>query len=200
MILEIEGIDGAGKTTQCELLREWFKKRGVAALCVKDLESTEFGKEVRKMLELEALNSKEVELFAFLACKSQLFSQVILPSITKKTIVICDRGAGSFLSYFEVFGFSHEFLSNSINLATGHIKATLTILLDVSVEEARKRKLEKNMMSRFDRLNEDFFKKQSETFSNLANRFSWRRIDGCKSIITIHEQIVEEVCAIKGLL
>lgn len=200
MILEIEGIDGAGKTTQCELLKAWFEKKGMVALCVKDLESTEFGRQVREMLEMEIFKSKEAELFAFLTCKSQLFSQIISPSITEKTIVICDRGVGSFLSYFEIFGFSHEFLNSAINLATGHVKATLTVLLDVSVEEAQKRKLAKNTMSRFDRLNREFFKKQSEVFSNLAHQFSWKRIDGSESIITVHEKIVEEVCTIKGLL
>lgn len=178
MIIEIEGIDGVGKTTQCELLRAHLQQRGRDVIVVKDLESTELGRGIRKVLIGNESRPPEVELFSFLACKSQLFSQVIIPFISNGGIVICDRGIGSFISYFESLGFSRAFLLNAIELAINGLRPKLTLLLDVTVEEATRRKTNKPEQSKFDLMGNEFFQKQREVFLSLSGASSWAIVDG----------------------
>lgn len=190
MIIEIEGIDGVGKTTQCELLKAWLQQQGRNAIVVKDLESTELGRGIRKVLISSESRPPEVELFSFLACKSQLFSQVIVPTISGDGIVICDRGIGSFVSYFESLGFSRPFLFNAIELAINGLRPRVTFLLDAIVEEATRRKANKQEQSKFDLMGNDFFQKQRNIFLSLSEKLSWVVIDGSLPIEETHSLIV----------
>ncbi|HCJ45553.1 MAG TPA: dTMP kinase [Candidatus Moranbacteria bacterium] len=193
MIIEIEGIDGVGKTTQCELLRDHFRQQGKKAVVVKDLKSTKFGRDIKEFLTSSESQSMEVELFSFLACKSQLFSQVITPAVSCGEIVICDRGIGSFISYFESLGFSRSFLCDVINLAINGLRPQLTIFLDVMVEETSKRKANKLEQSKFDLMSDDFFRKQRAVFLSLSKESSWAVIDGSLSIKETHLLITRYV-------
>jgi dTMP kinase len=193
MIIEIEGIDGVGKTTQCEFLKTWFSQRRKAAIVVKDLESTELGRGIRKVLIGSESRPREVELFSFLACKSQLFSQVIAPAVSTGQVVICDRGIGSFVSYFESLGFSREFLDDAIDLAINGLRPDLTILLDTSIEEATTRKATKLEQSKFDLMGDEFFQKQRQVFLDLSKASTWKVIDATSSIADIHLSISRSV-------
>jgi len=182
VIIEIEGIDGVGKTTQCELLRKALAQAGKEAIVVKELESTEIGHGIREVLVRNVARPTEVELFAFLACKSQLFAQVILPFEERGGIVICDRGVGSFLSYFSASGYPLSFLNGAIEIAINGRRPDLTILIDMPVKEARKRKLNKLTQSKFDLMSDAFFRTQRAMFLELSESPKWRIVDGASSI------------------
>lgn len=193
MIIEIEGIDGVGKTTQCELLKARLQQQGRNAIIVKDLESTELGRGIKEVLVSSASRPPEVELFSFLACKSQLFSQIVIPTIADGGIVICDRGVGSFVSYFESVGFSKPFLLHAIGLAINGLRPNITILLDVTVEEATRRKANKSEQSKFDLMGLEFFKRQRSAFLALSASPSWVVIDGSLSIEDTRELVARYV-------
>ena len=193
MIIEIEGIVGVGKTTQCELLKARLQQQGRNAIIVKDLESTELGRGIKEVLVSSASRPPEVELFSFLACKSQLFSQIVIPTIADGGIVICDRGVGSFVSYFESVGFSKPFLLHAIGLAINGLRPDITILLDVTVEEATRRKANKSEQSKFDLMGLEFFKRQRSSFLALSASPSWVVIDGSLSIEDTRELVARYV-------
>ncbi|HUX35635.1 MAG TPA: dTMP kinase [Candidatus Paceibacterota bacterium] len=197
MIIEIEGIDGVGKTTQCGLLKNKLEEKGMHVMVVKDLESTELGREISSVLVKTGSRPSEVELFSFLACKSQLFSQVIIPSITNGGIIICDRGIGSFVSYFESLGFNRAFLFRAIELAINGFRPNLTILLDVDVSEAEKRKSKKTNQSKFDMMGASFFQLQRDVFLDLSREFSWVTINGSLGIDETHSIIT---CLVENIL
>lgn len=191
MIVEIEGIDGVGKTTQCALLRARLQQQGRKAVVVKDLENTELGKGIKNVLVRNESRPPEVELFSFLACKSQLYSRVIIPIVSDGGIVICDRGIGSFISYFEAIGFPRLFLLNAIDLVINGLRPDITILLDVSVKEAVRRKAKKPVQSKFDLMGDDFFHRQRAVFLDLSQASTWTVVDGLMSIEETHSVIVE---------
>ncbi len=192
MIIEIEGIDGVGKTTQCNLLKNYLEDLGRRVLVVKDLDSTLRGREIRKILNDEAISHEE-ELFLFSVCKSRLFSEIIIPHISKEGIIICDRGVGSFISYFESFGFSRVSLSGVAHLATSGILPHVTILIDLNIEEAAKRKTQKLEQSKFDLMSNAFFERQRNIFLQLAQDLSWVSLDGNQGINEIHQIIISIV-------
>jgi len=193
MIIEIEGIDGVGKTTQCELLKEHLQQQGRNVVIVKDLESTELGRNVRKVLVGNGSRPPATELFSFLACKAQLFSEVVVPIISDGGIVICDRGIGSLMSYFEFFGFSKPFLLHTTELATNGLRPDITILIDVTVEEATRRKEGKAEQSKFDRMDNEFFQRQRASFLELAELPSWVVVDGTLTTEEMHAYISDLV-------
>lgn len=195
MFIEIEGIEGAGKSTQCQLLHEWMTKSGLDSIIVKELESTSFSKEVRRLLLEDGLKDSKAEMFLFLSCKSQVFSQLIMPYLAQEKHVISDRGSGSFISYnSSILGLDKDTLIDFLHIAMSGVESTVTILLDISVETALKRIEMKAEKTRFDTIGEIYLSKQRNKFVELSHYFShWISIDGSLSVQDVHLEIVKHV-------
>ncbi|MFA5130375.1 MAG: dTMP kinase [Patescibacteria group bacterium] len=190
MIIEIEGIDGVGKTTQCRMLKNWIENRGKRAVLVKDLEATLFGRQMKSILTTDSPRAKETELFAFLCCKTQLFSEVVEPELARGSYIICDRGFGSFLTYFEVLGLKRGMLSNLLSIALPKSpEHVTTFLIDLDVPEALRRNLSKPAHSKFDGMGKQFFEAQRAAFLDLAASETWTIVDGTQSIESVHSSI-----------
>src|SRR3989344_5233702 len=193
MIIEIEGTDGIGKTTQCRLLRGWFETRNQQSMIVKDLESTQLGRQVKAILTSDTPRTKEVELFGFLCCKAHLFSEIIGPKVKEGTHIICDRGIGSFLCYFEVLGFNADFLKRTVASVLPEKFASTTLLLDGDVHEAIRRNVAKPAHSKFDNMGLEFFEKQQRVYRRLATTNRWIVIGGNDPIEKVHQSITAAV-------
>lgn len=194
MFVQIEGIDGAGKTTQCILLRDRMLAHSIPTIIVRELDSTNLGKKVREILLQGKLNAVVAEMFLFLASKAQVFSEVILPHRAKGECVIGDRGNGSFISYNASMGISRELLIDFLNVANFGIVPDLTILLDLPVEVAQKRLELRNEKSRFDLLDKFHMDRQRRQLLLLAESLpNWVVIDSTLEKEVIHKQIEQEV-------
>ena len=195
MFIEIEGIEGAGKSTQCLLLQEWMLKKGLDSVVVKELGSTGFGKEVRRLLLGNGLKDSKAEMFLFLSCKSQVFSQIIMPYLAQGKHVIGDRGSGSFISYnSSILGLDKDTLIDFLHIAMSGIESSMTVLLDISVETALKRIEAKPEKTRFDLIGEAYLVKQRNKFVELSHHFPhWVSIDGSLSVQDVHLEIVKHV-------
>lgn len=193
MIIEIEGIDGVGKTTQCRLLNHWFECQGQRSVIVKDLESTQLGRQIKSILTADTPMTKEVELFAFLCCKAHLFSEVIGPELANGANIICDRGVGSLLSYFEDANFDIEFLNKLVKIVCPVSFAPTTVLLDLDPCEAMRRNVAKPTHSKFDNLGAAFFQRQRKIFLRLATENNWLVIDANQTIDEIHQSIADKL-------
>lgn len=194
MLIEIEGIDGAGKTTQCSLLKSWLEKERIPFLLVKDIsDMTPFSGLIRGALVSDVPRSERAEMFSFLACKADMYSTMVLPNMGNGKIVVADRGLGSFLSYHHAqLGFSLAELNNLASVATVGAKASTTILLDLPPAEVMRRK--GDLASRFDSKGESFFTLQRNCLLDLASRDdNWIVIDAMLPIEPIHNRIVESV-------
>lgn len=199
MIIEIEGIDGAGKTTQCQILKEELEGLGYTVKVVKELEGTIFGQKIKHVLTSnECKINRKAEMFSFLACKAQLLSQVVVPFIDNDKWVLFDRGNGSFISYFSVLGVNRDYLLDSLRLVNSGVKASHTILLDLPAEIAIMRKDLKAKKSKFDSMGEEFFRRQRAEFQDLAKMFNtWSVIDGTLPIENVHCEIKQIISKLK---
>ena len=197
MIIEVEGIDGVGKTSQCRLLKNWLEETlGKRAIIVKDLESTQLGKKIKGILVTDAPRSKEVELFAFLCCKAHLFAEIIKAELEAGTYIICDRGTGSFLSYFEVQGFERSFLEKVLLTAVPSGYSPRTLLIDAEVRTAMQRNVSKSAHSKFDSMGSDFFERQRQVYLELAKSRGWAIIHGEQSLEVVHRSVIQAVGSI----
>ena len=169
MFIEIEGIDGAGKTTQCDLLQQFFEQHEVNPLVVREPAGTEFGKRLKDLIMSDVPRGELTELFSFLAAKAQLYTQIIAPALAAGKYVIADRGSMSFLSYHHIAtGMGFDQLGKLMETATKERSPHLTILLDVPAETAMARTRERGAISPFDKRSLDYYETQRRVFLELS--------------------------------
>jgi dTMP kinase len=200
MYFEIEGIDGAGKSTQCRLLKDHFDFLGLDSVIIKELDSTEFSKHIREILITDIMKDARTEMFLFLSCKCQVFSQLIRPSLSSGKIIIGDRGSGSFISYnASILEMDTDILKNLIRLCSLGSEPDLIILLDIPVEVAQKRIAKKDKTTRFDLVDANILAKQREKFLEVAKVSpNWLTIDGTVPIENISALIKHHAMKLMG--
>jgi dTMP kinase len=132
-----EGGEGAGKSTQARLLRDWLVTRGETVLLTFEPGDTAVGKEVRRIVLDPATGdlSDRTEALLYAADKAEHVDQVVLPALARGEVVITDRyvdsslayqGAGRTLDVREVEAVARW--------ATGDLRPHLTVVLDLEPE------------------------------------------------------------------
>jgi dTMP kinase len=98
LFVTFEGVEGAGKTTQAELLAESLA--GHEPVLVREPGGTELGEKIRELLLFGAMDiHPEAETYLFMAARSQLVHQVIEPALAAGQVVIADRYHDSTIAY-----------------------------------------------------------------------------------------------------
>jgi dTMP kinase len=199
MFITFEGIDFCGKSTQVELLKKYFTGQDKKVEIIREPGGTEISELVRSIL----LDKKhyhmvmETEIFLFSAARAQLVREKIRPYLNQGIYVISDRFHDSTTAY-QGFGRGIDIESvNHINsLAIGETIPDLTFFIDISVEEAdRRKKLVRNFdPDRIEISDSSFYEKVRAGYLYIADQDSRMKvINGMKSIEEIHDDILEEI-------
>jgi dTMP kinase len=99
-LITVEGIDGAGKSTQLGLLATLLSERGYRTVVTCEPGATPLGREVRRlMLETDIDLTPVAELLLFLADRAEHVARVIRPALAEGAIVLCDRFSDSTIAY-----------------------------------------------------------------------------------------------------
>jgi len=149
LFITLEGIDGCGKSTQASLLVQRFKQCGVDFISLREPGGTPVGEAVRQVLLDNRLTlSLESELLLYMAARTELVEQVIIPALKENKVVLCDRFTDSTVAYQGYGGGADlHWIQLLNNQATRKLIPSLTILLDLPVEEATARRVgEKDRM------------------------------------------------------
>lgn len=191
----LEGIDGAGKSTQARLLAKWFNERGYEVVLTKEPTDTAFGKLIRKLVLTGgkegiidgARISHEAEALLFAADRAEHVKKLIKPSLDAGKVVISDRYFYSSLAYQWARGLDLDWL---IDLNRFAIRPHLAILLDLPVKESMKRINGRSIKTEFDKIAE-LQRKVRENYLTLSRRFEEVRIiNALASVEDIHRDIV----------
>ncbi|NDC39451.1 MAG: dTMP kinase [Proteobacteria bacterium] len=157
MFVCLEGLDGAGKSTQARLLFEQLQQSGVDAELVADPGTTRIGKAIRQiLLDNDAPISTAAQMLLFSAARAEL-SQYIRERLAAGVVVICDRWIMSTLVYQVTLNDVDEDLVMHIFDGTG-IQPDLCILLDIDPAAADSRKIHETRKDRYERV--DLHEKQ----------------------------------------
>jgi dTMP kinase len=199
MFITFEGIDFCGKSTQVELLKNYFERKGKSVQVIREPGGTEISEKIRDIL-LDKKNNKmfmETELLLFSASRAQLVREKINPFIKQGEIVISDRFHDSSTAY-QGFGrgLPIDSVLNVHKLAIGETIPDITFVIDIPVEVAVKRKSEKTHqeLDRIEVSSNDFFEKVRNGYLTLAkNEKRFRVIDGTQSIEIIHKLIINYI-------
>ncbi len=204
-LISFEGLDGAGKTTQMDLLERWLQAHGVPYVRTREPGGTPLGVEIRRLL----LNRPDLaivplaEAFLFQADRAQHFATLVIPALCEGKLVISDRCFDASIAYQGYArGVGVELVEQLSMLATQGYKPDLTILLDLDPSEVHRRTDTTSDQSgareeptRFDAEAEDFHRRVQEGFRALARAHPGRIkvVDASRSAEEIHQEIVELV-------
>jgi dTMP kinase len=201
-LISFEGLDGAGKTTQMQMLEEWLASRRVSYLRTREPGGTALGAEIRHLLfgRPDLVITPLAEAFLFQADRAQHFSTVILPALELGTLVITDRCFDSSIAYQGVArGVGAQIVEQLSLLATQGKVPDLTIVLDLDpalvhqrVDMASQHDALREEESRFDRETEQFHQRVRQAFLSLARKYPERMkvINASQPPERIHREIV----------
>ena len=182
-IIVLEGIDKAGKGTQCILLQNDIIKAGFNCKILDFPDySTPIGKEIRLFLDGRRSYSKEVQ-HMLLSVNRWEKKEKIETMLQNGTIIIMDRYYQSNIVYGLSNGLDLNWL---INLDKGLPEEDIVIILEIDPKTSYKRinhnrdLFEKNL---------EFLLNVKQNYQKLSQVYKWRIINGEETIEKIHIKI-----------
>jgi len=196
LFITFEGIEGSGKSTQANLLREYLVSQGQKVFLSREPGGPKISEQIRDILldNDNKMMTAETELLLYLAARNQHTSEWLLPALNRGEIVICDR-------YFDST-FAYQGIARNMNLvavkqmndfATYNLKPNLTFILDIPAELLIYRLLKKKL-DRIESESVEFHNKVRDAYLNIA-KYDERyvAIDGREDIYKIHDDIISIV-------
>lgn len=108
ILIVLEGIDGAGKSTQAEILMNRLQERGYDVAYFREPSEGKWGQEIKKKAAHPDSLSPEEELDLFLKDRKENVEKNLRPALEKKKIVILDRYYFSTIAYQGAKGIDQE--------------------------------------------------------------------------------------------
>ncbi|HEY2668537.1 MAG TPA: dTMP kinase [Actinomycetota bacterium] len=174
LFLVVEGMDGAGKSTQIERLARWLTEAGSPPVVTREPGATAIGRRLREILldPASAAMDPRTEALLYAADRAQHAAEVIRPALAAGRVVISDRYVDSSLAYQGLArGLGIERILDLSMWATGDLLPDLVILLDVAPELARARS---GATDRIELEDEAFHRRVADAYWALARTYPER--------------------------
>ncbi len=196
MFISIEGTDGAGKSVQTKLLKDFLTSKGLDVILTRDPGGNTISEKLRDIV-LDKEHTEmcfQCEALIYAAARSQMVSQIIQPALDKGYTVISDRYIDSSLvyqGYCRGLGVDEVYAIN--NFGTIGLIPDITFFLNLPTDIGISRKKSNGDLDRIERENNDFHEKVRDSYLQLANKYSSRIkvIDAKKTIDNIHQEITD---------
>jgi dTMP kinase len=201
-LISFEGLDGAGKTTQMDMLGRWLEEQEIAYIQTREPGGTPLGVEIRRLLfhHPEITIAPLAEAFLFQADRAQHFATLVLPALAAGTLVVTDRCFDSSIAYQGAAqGVGTELVEQLSLLAIQHHVPDLTFFLDLDPAQVSLRTSVENdqsgqreQQSRFDRAGEPFHVRLRQAFLALAHAHPERMkvINAAQPPQQVHQDII----------
>lgn len=139
--ITLEGGDGAGKTTQAELLTAWLEANGRRVVRTREPGGTDLGLRVREIVLHERGHiAPRAEALLYAADRAHHVETVVRPALARGDVVLQDRYIDSSVAYQGVArGLGAEQIRDVSDWAAGGLQPDRTVLLDLDVTEGRAR-------------------------------------------------------------
>ena len=137
--ISLEGIDGAGKSTQHAWLVDYLRARGHTVVATREPGGTPLGEKLRALLLAEPMHLETEALLMFAARREHL-AQVIEPALARGDWVVCDRFVDASFAYQGGGrGLSWTKLEELATWTVGALQPDLTLIFDAPVAIAQRR-------------------------------------------------------------
>ncbi len=195
LFVTFEGVEGAGKTTQIALLRDFLVKAGHDVRVTREPGGDSVAETVRRLL-LEKEMTPRAELLLFLAARAQNVDQVIRPHLAMGGTILCDRFIDSSIAYQGYArGLGRDVVFHLNAFAINGLLPDLTVLLDLPPEIGLARQTDRNRMEA-EAL--DFHERVRQGFLLEAENYPARFcvLNAARDVTSLHAMIRERVHAL----
>lgn len=167
--ITLEGLDGAGKSTQHRWLVEYLRGAGRDVVATREPGGTPLGEKLRALLLSEDMHL-ETEALLMFAARREHVAQVIEPALQRGAWVVCDRFVDASFAYQGGGrGLAETKLAVLRDWTLGTMRPDLTVYFDVPVELAQKRlRAGTPDPDRFEREQAQFFERVRASYLRLA--------------------------------
>lgn len=172
LFITFEGIDGAGKTTQLDLLYEELRLKHLDVIKVREPGSTDIGEKIRSLLaDQDSRIFPYTELLLFFSSRVQLIEEIIKPALEKGKIILCDRFHDATVAYQSYGrGLDLDIVRALERIFVLPLKPDKTFLLDCSYNVAKQRLSKRDNKTRIENMNRAFFERVREGYFALAKQ------------------------------
>jgi dTMP kinase len=202
MFFSFDGIDGAGKSTQINLLADWLRAKGKDVVTCRDPGSTELGEKLRGLL-LEHHGTaihRRSEMLMYMAARAQLVEEVIRPALAAGKSVISDRYLLANVVYqAHAGGLSPEEVWQVGQVTVDGVMPNLTLVLDLPASTAAARfnrapdRMEAQGLEYMEKVRQGFLLEAAKRPAEIVV------IDATAAAEKVHEQVTAAVLASNSL-
>ncbi len=190
-----EGLDFTGKSTQVKLLADRLGQTGYPVTTTREPGGTVLGEQVREII-LSNKNTELLplaELLLFVTCRAQLCTEVIVPALQERRVVVSSRYRLSSLAYQGYGrGIDVDLIRRLNEAATNGLQPDLTFLIDLPEEIALARKQGEG--DRIEVENLTFYRHVREGYLELAQQDPrLHRIDGTLPVQKIADEVANHL-------
>jgi len=99
--ISIEGIEGAGKSTQLQFIADFLRAKGKQVVITREPGGTALGEQIREILlkPAEQAMAEDTELLLMFAARAEHIQQVILPALKRGDWILSDRFVDATFAY-----------------------------------------------------------------------------------------------------
>ena len=191
--ITLDGIDGAGKSTNLAVMKAWFEKHKLPVLFTREPGGTPAGEALREILLNPATQvSLRTETLLMFAARQQHLETVILPALKNGTHVVSDRFTDATFAYQGGGrGVPLQDIASLEHWVQGDFRPDLTLLLDVPLEVSMARINQTREKDRFEQEAAEFFNRVREVYLQRAAKQPERYavIDSSQSLDAVKNQI-----------
>ncbi|MFP6690674.1 MAG: dTMP kinase [Alphaproteobacteria bacterium] len=197
--ISLEGGEGAGKSTQSQLLCRRLESYGIETLATREPGGSPGAEEIRVLLVSGKTERWDPLTEALLhnAARHDHVQRTILPALRRGVWVITDRFLDSTLAY-QGYGQGVELdeLSRMGNLAAGAAMPDLTLILDLPVDDGFARtERRSDDVSRYEQMDRAMHKRLRQGFLSIAEADAarCRVIDAAPDADSVHDAVWKAV-------
>jgi dTMP kinase len=171
LFISVEGIDGAGKSTQVTFIKQYLEDKGKQVILTREPGGTELGEKIRDLL----LNSQQMhpvtELLLMFASRQELINNIIIPKLQQGVCVVADRFIDAAIAYQGGGrGLGLDKVSKVISLLEPQLQTDLTFLFDAPLSLALNRVARNRQKDRIEQETGSFFARVQHTYHEIAKQ------------------------------
>lgn len=196
--ITVEGPDGAGKTTQLQLLADRLTAEGYEIVMTREPGGTRIGNEIRSLIlnpDFQEMNEM-TEILLYAASRAQHVNELIRPALAAGKIVLCDRFIDASIAYQGYgLGYTIEQVRSINQQATNHLTPDRTYLFDLTVSESKQRMMDRGALDRIEQRDDAFRQRVYDGFMTLAVQEPERiqLVDANQSIESLQTELCKDV-------
>ncbi len=195
--ITLEGIEGAGKSSQVDNIRKQLEAAGKAVRTTREPGGTALAEGLRALLLNHQLQvTPEAELLMMFAARSSHIQEVIRPALQAGEWVLCDRFTDASYAYQGGGrGISNGVIRQMEDFVQQDLQPDLTLLFDIDVELGLARASARSDADRFEREEVEFFERIRRAYLARATErpVNYVIIDASQEFAAVSEQVHEVI-------